>query len=157
MKLEYIVKKNNYINVKQILKEEFNMSDRLILKLKHAKNIKLNGEITYVNKEVLPNDKLEVFIDFVEECSNIVPTKMDLDIIYEDDCMLVINKPAGLAVHPSILHYDNSLANGVKFYFNEIGLKKKIRPVNRLDKDTSRYCYFCKKRVYTRMFSKTNE
>ncbi len=68
---------------------------------------------------------------------------MDLNIIYEDAAMLILNKPSNIAVHPSILHYDNSLSNGVKFYFDKIGLKRKIRPVNRLDRDTSRYSYFC--------------
>ena len=144
MKLEYIVKNSNYINIKQILKEEFNMSDRLILKLKHAQTIILNNKIANVNKTVKLGDKLDVIIDFVEDNSNIVPIKIDLNIIYEDDSMLVIDKPAKIPVHPSILHYDNSLANGVKFYFDEIGLKKKIRPVNRLDKDTSGIVIFAK-------------
>ena len=70
---------------------------------------------------------------------------MPLNIIYEDDAMLIVNKSAGIPVHPSMLHYKNSLSNGVKYYFDSIGLNKKIRPVNRLDKDTSRNCYFCKK------------
>lgn len=69
---------------------------------------------------------------------------MNLDIIYEDDAYLVVNKPANIAIHPSCLHYDNSLSNGVKFYFDSIGLKKKIRPVNRLDKDTSGVVIFAK-------------
>lgn len=124
MKLEYIVKSNNYININQILKEEFNISSRLILKLKHAKKIMLNNEVTYINKKIFLNDKLEVFIDFIEDNSNIVPTKMDLDIMYEDDSMLIINKPANIPVHPSMLHYDNSLSNGVRFYFDEIRSKK---------------------------------
>ena len=68
---------------------------------------------------------------------------MNLDIIYEDDSMLVLNKPSGIPVHPSMSYYDNSLSNGVRFYFDNIRFKKKIRPVNRLDKDTSRYCFFC--------------
>ncbi len=106
-------------------------------------NIVLNNEVTYVGKTVKINDKLEIIIDFIEDNSNIVPTKMNLNIIYEDEAMLIVNKPAGLAVHPSCLHYDNSLSNGIKFYFDTLGLKKKIRPVNRLDKDTSRNCYFC--------------
>lgn len=145
MKLQYTVENDKYLNVKQILKEEFLMSDRLILKLKNSQNIRLNNAVVYVGKEVNIGDVLEVSIDFVEDNSNIVPTKMDLDIIYEDDAMLIVNKPAGISVHPSILHYDNSLSNGVKFYFDTLGLKKKIRPVNRLDKDTSRHCYFCQK------------
>lgn len=145
MKLQYVITENRYYNVKQVLKEEFNMSDRLILKLKKSKNIRLNNEPTYVDASLNLDDIIEVQIDFIEDNSNIVPAKMDLDIIFEDDAMLIINKPAGITVHPSILHYNNSLSNGVRFYFDKIGLKKKIRPVNRLDKDTSRYCYFCKK------------
>ena len=69
---------------------------------------------------------------------------MNLDIIYEDEYYLVINKPAGLAVHPSILHYNNSLSNGVKYYFEQNDIKKKIRPINRLDKDTSGIVIFAK-------------
>lgn len=143
MKLDYIVKNDRYFNIKQILKEEFNMSSRLILKLKNYKRIILNDEITYIDKEVKINDIIKVNIDFEEDNSNIVPTEMKLEIIYEDEAMLILNKPSNIAVHPSILHYDNSLSNGVKFYFDKIGLKRKIRPVNRLDKDTSRYSYFC--------------
>lgn len=124
MKLEYIVNNATYLNVKQILKEEFNISDRLILKLKHAKKIILNNEITYVNKTVFLGDKLEVFIDFIENNSNIVPVKMDLYIMYEDDTMLIVNKPAGIPVHPSMSYYDNSLSNGIKFYFDKIRFKK---------------------------------
>lgn len=145
MNLSYKVTNSKYYNVKQILKEEFLISDRLMLKLKKSQNIKLNGKITYVDKIVNINDIVNINIDFIEDNSNIVPTKMNLDIIYEDDSMLIVNKPAHLAIHPSLLHYDNSLSNGVKYYFDEIGLKRKIRPVNRLDKDTSRNCYICQK------------
>ena len=81
---------------------------------------------------------------FGEDNSNIVPTKMNLDIIYEDDAYIVINKPSGIPVHPSMLHYENSLSNGLKYYFDSIRLKKKIRPVNRLDKDTSGIVVFAK-------------
>lgn len=143
MKLEYIVKDNRYFNIKQVLKEEFNMSSRLILKLKNHQRIILNDEITYVDKEIKINDIIKLNLDFEEDNSNILPTKMKLDIIYEDETMLILNKPSGIAIHPSILHYENSLSNGVKFYFDKIGLKRKIRPVNRLDRDTSRYSYFC--------------
>lgn len=73
-----------------------------------------------------------------------MPTKISINIIYEDEAYLVVNKPAGIPVHPSTDHYTDSLANGVIFYFNQIGLKKKIRPVNRLDKDTSGIVIFAK-------------
>lgn len=135
---------DNYINVKQILKEYFNISDRLLLKLKNKQCIFLNNDRTYVNHIVQPNDVISFKLDYEEDNSNIVPTKMNLDILYEDDSYLVINKPCGIAVHPSMLHYSNSLSNGVRYYFDKIGLKKKIRPVNRLDFDTSGIVIFAK-------------
>lgn len=145
MKLQYTIKQDdNYFNVKEVIKVYFKISDRLLLRLKNSKNILLNNTPTYISKEVSPGDEITVIIDFVEDNSNIVPTKIDLDIIYEDDYYLIINKPAHLPVHPSMLHYANSLSNGVKFYFDSIGLKKKIRPVNRLDKDTSGIVIFAK-------------
>ena len=72
------------------------------------------------------------------------PMKMDLKIVFEDDSLLIINKTAGIPIHPSIHHYEDSLSNGVKYYFHQIQLHKKIRPVNRLDKDTSGLVVFAK-------------
>jgi 23S rRNA pseudouridine1911/1915/1917 synthase len=69
---------------------------------------------------------------------------MNLKIIYEDDYILAVDKPYNMAVHPSILHYENSLSNGVKYYFELIGLNRKIRPVNRLDRDTTGIVLFAK-------------
>jgi len=157
MILTYTIKDNKYEKIKQILKEEFDMSDRLILKLKNTKQIYINNSEVYINHPIHLDDVLTINIDFEEDNSNIVPTKIDLEILYEDEFMIILNKQAGIAIHPSHLHFENSLSNGVRYYFDTIGLKTKIRPVNRLDKDTSRNCYFCKKCIYSRMFSKTNE
>ena len=120
------------------------MSDRLLLKLKKLDKIYLNGKVTSVNHSIVENDLIECHLDYDEDNSNIVPTKIPINIIYEDEAYLVVNKPAGIPVHPSMDHYTDSLANGVIFYFNQIGLKKKIRPVNRLDKDTSGIVIFAK-------------
>ena len=143
MKLSYI-NLNKYFNVKEVLKAEFSMSDRLLLKLKKLDKIYLNGKVTSVNHPIVENDLIECHLDYDEDNSNIVPTKIPINIIYEDEAYLVVNKPAGIPVHPSMDHYTDSLANGVIFYFNQIGLKKKIRPVNRLDKDTSGIVIFAK-------------
>ncbi len=143
MKLSYI-NLNKYFNVKEVLKAEFSMSDRLLLKLKKLDKIYLNGKVTSVNHPIVENDLIECHLDYDEDNSNIVPTKIPVNIIYEDEAYLVVNKPAGIPVHPSMDHYTDSLANGVIFYFNQIGLKKKIRPVNRLDKDTSGIVIFSK-------------
>ncbi len=145
MKLSYkVVDEKKYINVKNVLKLEFNMSDRLILRLKQNQKIFVNDKLSYINDTLFVNDLVTVLIDFEEDNSNIVPTKMNLDIIYEDEFMLILNKPTGIAIHPSCMHFDNSLSNGVKYYFDTIHLKKKIRPVNRLDKDTSGLVIFAK-------------
>lgn len=143
MILTYTIKDNRCKTIRQILKEEFDMSDRLILKLKNTKQIYINDSAVSINHPIKNDDVLTLNIDFEEDNSNIVPTKIDLEILYEDEFMLILNKQAGLAIHPSHLHFDNSLSNGVRYYFDSIELKRKIRPVNRLDKDTSRYCYFC--------------
>lgn len=143
MKLAYI-NSSKYSNVKEVLKAEFSMSGRLLLKLKNLNKIYLNGNVTSVNHPVLENDLIECYLDYEEDNSNIVPTEMPLNIIYEDEAYIVVNKPAGIPVHPSMDHYTDSLSNGIAFYFNQIGLKKKIRPVNRLDKDTSGIVIFAK-------------
>lgn len=145
MKLEYTnVESSGYTTVFNVLKNEFHLSDRLILKLKKEKQIYINGTPTHVRKEIASGDIITVDISFTEESENIVPTKMDLDILYEDDCFLIINKGANTPVHPSINHFEDTLSNGVKYYFENIGLKRKIRPVNRLDKDTSGIVIFAK-------------
>ena len=145
MNLEYVVKDLSlYKTVRQVLKSEFNMSNKLITKLKFNKLILLNSAETYFDKLLSIGDVVSCSLDYEEESENIVPTKMDLNILYEDDCFLILNKSYNMPVHPSILHYDNSLSNGVKYYFDLIGLKKKIRPVNRLDRDTTGIVIFAK-------------
>lgn len=145
MNLSYQIDKDeHYDNVLHVLKEQFFLSDRLITKLKKANKIYLNDLQTYTKKSLTVGDTVSVLIDFEEDNSNIVASNIPLNIIYEDDYLLVLNKPANIAIHPSILHFDNSLSNGVKFYFDKLGLKKKIRIVNRLDRNTSGIVIFAK-------------
>ena len=122
MKLEYTVKgTDNYINLKDLLKNHFEISDRLLVKLKHNQKLFINDASVSVNSPLRINDVVSIFIDFVEDNSNIVPTKMDLNIIYEDNSLLIVNKSSGIPVHPSMEHFEDSLSNGVKFYFDKIG------------------------------------
>lgn len=145
MKLEYIATNNdNNKVIKDILFSHFKISHRLLITLKKNNCIFLNSTPTFVYQKLKEGDILVVSFDYEEDNSNIIPKEMPLDIIYEDDWYLVINKPAGIAVHPSILHYEDSLSNGIRFYFDKIGLKKKMRPVNRIDKDTSGLVVFAK-------------
>ena len=96
---------DNYQTVRQILINEFNISYNLLVKLKKSKKIFLNNKETYVDRLLQNGDVVSVAIDFIEDNSNVLPTKMDLNILYEDDTLLILNKPAGIPVHPSILHF----------------------------------------------------
>jgi len=145
MRLKYDIKDDEHFdNIKEVLKSKFEISDRLLLKLKKNNLIFLNGSIENIKSPVNSNDIVEISLDYDEDNTNIVPTKMDLNIVFEDDWLLIINKPAGYPIHPSMLHYEDSISNGVKYYFDTINLHKKIRPVNRLDKDTSGIVIFAK-------------
>lgn len=145
MILEYTVTQNNkYANLHELLKNYFYISDRLLIKLKHEQKLFINNNKAFINMLINPGDIVTIYIDFVENCPNIVATEMPLNIVYEDEGLLVINKQPKIPVHPSMDHFEDSLSNGVKYYFNKIGLQKKIRPVNRLDKDTSGLVVFAK-------------
>lgn len=145
MKLSYIIKENeNFDSIKHVLKTKFEISDRLLLKLKNKNKIFLNSTPCSVNTHPNSSDIIEIRLDYFEDNSNIIPTKIDLKILFEDEFLLILNKPAGLPIHPSMLHYEDSLSNGVKYYFDSINLHKKIRPVNRLDRDTSGIVIFAK-------------
>lgn len=144
MKLEFEVKNNKYFNIKEILKNHFEISERLLAKLKRNQKIYLNNVPSYVSSTVSIGDLIIVDLDFEEETENILPTEIPLDILYEDEAILIVNKPFGIPVHPSVLHFEDSLSNGIKHYFNLNKIYKKIRPVNRLDKDTSGIVIFAK-------------
>lgn len=145
MIIEYILKEEDAgKTINQVLMQQFEFSSKLFNKLIRDKKILKNDE--NVDTRLIANvgDKLIVDLNYEEDNSNIVSRKMNLDIVYEDEALLVINKPAGIAIHPSILHYEDSLANGVKYYFEINKIRKKIRPVNRLDLNTSGLVVFAK-------------
>lgn len=154
MILTYIVTDNTYNNINDILKEEFNISNRLFVKLINSNMVFLNEKNIDTRTKVNKNDVITVNLDLPEDNSNIVSTSIPLDILYEDNWLLILNKPAGMTVHPSLLHYDDSLSNGVKYYFDSINLEKKIRPINRLDYNTSGIVLFAKSEYIQEMLSK---
>lgn len=143
MKIKYIVKDNSR-TINDILLNDLKTSNRLLNKLIRNKSIYVNNQICNTKNLANYGDCINIDFNYTEDNSNIKPCEMILDIIYEDEWLLVISKPSGIAIHPSLLHYDNSLSNGVKYYFDKIHLHKKIRPVNRLDTNTSGLVIFAK-------------
>ncbi len=84
-----------------------------------------------------PNDTLSISIPEIKSHENICQKKMPLTIIYEDEDILIIDKPAGMPIHPSQNHYDDSLANALMYYYRENESPFIYRCMTRLDRDTS--------------------
>ena len=104
----------------------------------NPKQVLKNGEETLLYMSLKKGDILQITIrEKVKSSLNLIPLKMPLDIVYEDDDLLVINKPSGLSIHPSQKHYEDSLANAVLYYLGQRGEEIVFRCVNRLDKETS--------------------
>lgn len=104
---------------------------------KTEEGIKRNGIWAYVKEKLAAGDVLETVFSEEEISENIVAVDLPLDIIYEDEDILVLNKPADTPIHPSQGNYDNSLANGVVNYYEKQGGKFVFRCINRLDRDTT--------------------
>lgn len=99
--------------------------------------ISLNGQRGFGRQLLHAGDYLQIHVPETDNSDNILPVKMDLDILYEDEDLLIINKGADTPVHPSIGNYENTLANGVAWYYKEKGQKFVYRCINRLDRDTT--------------------
>jgi len=130
--------------VKNILKNKLKMSERFIRKLKLNEKITCDSKYLKINNIVESGNVLTIDLNFEEESENIDSINMPLDILYEDDWLIVINKPANMVVHPSVLHRDDSLANAVKYYLDSKNEKIKMRFVNRLDRDATGIVVFAK-------------
>lgn len=99
--------------------------------------ILLNGERGYGHSLLKAGDQLQVRILETESSPKITPVKMPLSILYEDEDLLLVNKPADMPIHPSLGNYENTLANGVAYYFAQKSEPFVYRCVNRLDRDTT--------------------
>ncbi|MGM9879180.1 MAG: RluA family pseudouridine synthase [Bacilli bacterium] len=103
-----------------------------------------NGKVFVNEKPVSSSYKVKSgdivsFEEITDDEIDIVPEKMDIDIVYEDEYLAVVNKKSGIVVHPAVGNYSHTLVNGLMHYFNNISKEGTIRPgiVHRLDKDTS--------------------
>ncbi|MFK7723922.1 RluA family pseudouridine synthase [Clostridium sp. OF03-18AA] len=113
-------------------------SSRLVVHLRNtAESFFLNGKTVFSNTVLQPEDCLDVHVTEKKASEQIVPVPADLSVVYEDEHVLVIDKPAGMPVHPSQGHYENTLANAIAWYYRNEETPFVFRAVNRLDRDTS--------------------
>lgn len=135
--LRYIVTPDDRnIFLRDVVKKEMHLSRALIINLKQQKKIMVNGEVTLTNYRLQPGDVVSVDITLEEE-NRVEPECIPIDIVYEDQDFLLINKPPHLAVHPSKGLGSGTLANAVIHYWQTQGKSLRFRPINRLDRDTS--------------------
>lgn len=99
--------------------------------------VRRNNQDALLRQELWPNDVLDILIEDLESSQNITAMPMPISIIYEDEDILVVDKPAGVPIHPSINHHADTLANGLMAYYRAQGLPFVFRCMNRLDRDTS--------------------
>lgn len=91
----------------------------------------------HMNEYVYAGDRLKVFIRETEQSEKILPVELPFPVVYEDEDLVVVNKPSGMPIHPSIRHYENTLGNAAAWYFKDTDEKFVYRCINRLDKDTT--------------------
>lgn len=123
--------------LKTIIMRKIHVSRALLARLKKTeRGIMLNGTRVYISVKVKAGDVVELRME-QEHSDDILAQPLPLDIVYEDEHVLVVNKMAGMIVHPTVGHYTNTLANAVVFHWEQAGKKHRFRPVHRLDQHTS--------------------
>ena len=121
--------------LKEVLLDKLNFSVRSISKMKREESVFVNGVYKKPSSKVNKGDLIEVKIN--EDMANFEAQNLNLDILYDDFDIIMVNKPPFMVVHPTKSHFDNTIANGVTYYIKEKDEKVKIRFVNRLDMNTS--------------------
>ena len=136
--IDYIIDEDSAgLRVEQFLRRKRYSAQNLSEIKRMPKSILVNGVHYYMRQELSKGDHLQVRICETQNSEKIPPTKLPLDIIYEDEDLLVLNKPAGMPIHPSLNNYTNSMANALAYYFQSQGKPFIFRCCNRLDRDTS--------------------
>ena len=121
--------------LKEVLLDKLNFSVRSLAKMKREKTVLVNGQFKKPSTNIVKGDLIEVKID--EDMANFEPQNLNLDIIYDDFDIIMVNKPPFMVVHPTKSHFDKTIANGVTDYIIKKNEKVKVRFVNRLDMNTS--------------------
>ena len=132
MELKHTARREGRLS--SFLKEELKMSTGLMNKLKWGDAIQVNGQPQWTNYGVMPGDVITVRL--AEEEPEYPAEDGPLDVLYEDDHILVVDKPAGMLIHPSRAKNDGTLANYVFGYYRRTGQRCAFHPMTRLDRDT---------------------
>ena len=122
--------------IREYLKEEMGLSSRFIRGAAMDKRIIVNNAPVRMNYVLKENDNISISLN-KKESQNIEPEKIDIDIVYEDSEIIVVNKRPNMVVHPTKRYQSGTLANALLYYFKETNQDCIVRLVSRLDMDTS--------------------
>jgi len=123
------------LRMRELIRRNFSFSARLRTKIKKNRSVYLNGRRMEPWDDPEAGDVMTIIIP--DEHSNFTPEDISIDVLYEDDDLLIINKQPGIVVHPTKGAPAHTIANGVMKYMEDTGQSFKIRFINRLDMDTS--------------------
>ncbi|WP_068676483.1 RluA family pseudouridine synthase [Oceanobacillus sp. Castelsardo] len=137
------------MTIRDYLKENHRFSRRILIAVKQEGKILINGNPQTVRYKLEQGDLLEISFPKEQIGEYMVKEQMDLTIVYEDDSIIVVDKPAGIATIPSHHHPTGTVANGILGYYDKHNIPYTVHVVTRLDRDTSglvliakhRYCH----------------
>ena len=135
-----VVSDKENIRIDKYLASILDYSREYIGRLIDSKLVLVNDKIVKASYKVALQDEIVIHDEQMKVEDHIEPVKMDLDIVYEDEYLMVINKPSGLVVHPGAGNYNNTLVNGLMYYtkhLSDVGGSTRPGIVHRIDKDTS--------------------
>ncbi len=147
--------KESGLTIEEVLRQSYGISGRLYRRLQKSQQLYLNGEITKSNVSVRKGDKVSIHME--DEIETSIPVDIPLDIIHEDYDLLILNKQPNIVVHPTKSHQDDTIANGVAYYFSKNNINKKVRFINRLDMGTSGILVIAKNSFAHQQISKQME
>lgn len=131
------------LTVREIATGPLGVSGRMLQRLTRSRGISLNRKPAQLSRKVRLGDVIRVKIA-ESRGSELQPLQMELSVAYEDEDALAVDKPPFLLVHPVAPAHTRTLAHGVAHHFRETGVRAKVRPVHRLDRDTSGLVLFAK-------------
>ena len=145
--------------IEQVLRKQWGFTKRQIRQAKfRSDGILKNGRRCRVTESVRPGDTIRICLEEEREVSgHLKGNPVPLEILYEDEDLLAVNKPAGLVTHPRGGHYQDTLANQAASYFQSKGEMHGVRPIGRLDQETSGVVVFAKSRMAAARLQKQRE
>lgn len=133
--VETVLPHEEGLMIKEIIYGRLRLSRGLLRRMRNGGQVCLNGRRAHITQRVKTGDKIEIY--FADSATDLVPEPMELDIVYEDDSLLAVNKAPNIPVHPTGGYPSGTLANGIAHLWQQRGLKRKIRLLHRLDRETS--------------------